>query len=104
MDSDKKGWIFAVSVPVILLVFAAVYDNDDNQTDNNDNQTLSVGLIISDISSLQNTKRTVKIRLDERVDEATLQAIAYKIKKMEQHKYHNTFINYYLPGNVAFQS
>ena len=53
--------------------------------------------IISD-DELQNIKRSVNVRLTERMTEAELTAIAYAIKGKKSKSYERTFIEYYLPG------
>lgn len=43
-------------------------------------------------------KRSLDVRLEHRVSEETLRAIALELKSQELHNYDRTFITYYLPG------
>ena len=52
--------------------------------------------IISD-TPYHHYKRTVVVRLSERISEDELKALAAKIKKMDSKQYERTFITYYLP-------
>ncbi len=52
--------------------------------------------IISDTSYHQ-FKRTVEIRISDRISKDELKELAYKIKSMDRIKYERTFIIYYLP-------
>lgn len=51
--------------------------------------------IISD-SDFQNVKRSIEVRLDEKVSEVELESIAKELKSNEQKNYERTFITYYL--------
>lgn len=53
--------------------------------------------IISDGTFL-GYKRSVDVRLNYEISEEELEAIAWRIKKMDRFKYGRTFIGYYLPG------
>lgn len=52
--------------------------------------------IISD-NSYRDVKRSIDVRLEQKVSEEALRAIAMKLKSIERVKYERTFIAYYLP-------
>lgn len=56
--------------------------------------------IISDTQT-GTIKRTVDVRLHEKVSESTLESIANEIHARSRKKYDRTFILYYLPGQAA---
>lgn len=53
---------------------------------------------IIDSSTLPGIKRSVDVRLNKKVSERTLRAIAFKLKSQDSCHYDRTFITYYLPG------
>jgi hypothetical protein len=62
---------------------------------------LPVYSIISDDEfGIGNTKREVAVRLDERVPESELTAIANEIKNIKRKSYESTNVLYYLPDMV----
>ena len=52
--------------------------------------------VISD-NIYRNAKRSIDVRLEQKVSEEALRAIAMKLKNIERVKYERTFIAYYLP-------
>lgn len=49
-------------------------------------------------STIPGIKRSLDVRLNKRVSEQTLRAIALKLKAQDSRTYERTFITYYLPG------
>jgi hypothetical protein len=60
-----------------------------------------VSYSIIDSSALPPVKRSVDVRLNKKVSEVTLKAIALKLKAQDPQQYERTFIAYYLPGMVV---
>lgn len=58
---------------------------------------LDVKYSILDSDVLPGIKRTLEIRLNKRVSEETLRALALKLKSGDSRSYERTFIGYYLP-------
>lgn len=48
--------------------------------------------------TMQNVKRSIDVRLEQRVSEAELKDIAQALKNKEKKRYKRTFISYYLTG------
>ncbi len=57
-----------------------------------------VSFSIIDSSTLRGVKRSLDVRLNKKVSERTLRAIALKLKSQDSRDYDRTFITYYLPG------
>ncbi len=57
-----------------------------------------VSYSIIDSSTLPGIKRSLDVRLNKKVSERTLRAIALKLKSQDSRDYDLTFITYYLPG------
>ncbi len=57
-----------------------------------------VSYSIIDSSALPGIKRSVDVRLNKKVSERILRAIARKLKSQDSRDYDRTFIAYYLPG------
>jgi len=57
-----------------------------------------VSFSIIDSSTLPGIKRSLDVRLNKKVSEQTLCAIALKLKAQDSRAYERTFIEYYLPG------
>jgi hypothetical protein len=57
-----------------------------------------VSFSIIDSSTLPSIKRSLDVRLNKKVSEQTLRAIALKLKAQDSRAYDRTFIAYYLPG------
>ena len=53
---------------------------------------------IIDSTAIAGIKRSLDVRLNKRVTEDTLRAIALKLKSQDSRDYDRTFITYYLPG------
>ena len=52
---------------------------------------------------LRNIKRSVEVRLEERITEAELTIIANEIKSKKRTSYERTFIEYFMPGMISGQ-
>lgn len=87
-----KKSITAISI-LVLLCIAAMTLLADQETEKDKKWTYK---IISD-THYHHYKRTVEVRLSDRISEAELTAIAKKIKSMDTSIYERTFITYYLP-------
>ncbi len=57
-----------------------------------------VSYSIIDSNTLPGIKRTLDVRLNKKVSEKTLRAIALRLKSQDPRNYERTFITYYLPG------
>jgi len=57
-----------------------------------------VSYSIIDSSVLPGIKRSLDVRLNKKVSERTLRAIALKLKSQDSRDYDRTFMTYYLPG------
>ena len=57
-----------------------------------------VSYSIIDSTAIAGIKRSLDVRLNKRVAEDTLHAIAHKLKSQDSRNYDRTFITYYLPG------
>ena len=57
-----------------------------------------VSYSIIDSTAIAGIKRNLDVRLNKRVAEDTLHAIALKLKSQDSLAYDRTFITYYLPG------
>lgn len=60
-----------------------------------------VSYSIIDSSTLRGIKRQLDVRLNKKVSERTLRAIALKLKSQDSRHYDRTFITYSLPGMVV---
>jgi hypothetical protein len=54
--------------------------------------------VISAYADRSGIKRSVDVRLNKKVSESTLRALALTLKSQDPRKYDRTFITYYLPG------
>ncbi len=59
---------------------------------------VDVSYSIIDSSMLPGIKRSLDVRLNKKVSDTTLGAIALKLKSKDSRDYERTFITYYLPG------
>jgi hypothetical protein len=57
-----------------------------------------VSYSIIDSHTLPGVKRSLNVRLNKKVSQETLQAIALELKSQDSRRYDRTFIFYYLPG------
>jgi len=62
------------------------------------NEESDVAYSIIDSYTFLDYKRSLDVRLNKKVSEATLQTIALKLKAQDSRHYERTFICYYLPG------
>lgn len=60
-----------------------------------------VNFSILKTETIPNIKRSLDVRLNKRVSEDVLRAIALKIKNQDSRAYEKTFITYYLPGMIV---
>ncbi len=58
---------------------------------------VDVSYFIIDLDILPGVKRSLNVRLNKKVSQATLRAIALKLKSQDSREYECTFINYWLP-------
>lgn len=61
-----------------------------------EDKTITYSIINTD--TFHNYKRSLDVRLNKKVSEETLRAIALKLKAQDSRNYERTFICYYLPG------
>jgi hypothetical protein len=57
-----------------------------------------VSYSVIDTNTLPGIKRSLDVRLNKKVSETTLRAIALELKSQDNRTYERTFITYYLPG------
>ena len=84
-------WVLSV----VLFIIGAVLmpDSTPEQTEQDD-----VSYSIIDSTATAGIKRSLDVRLNKRVAEDTLRAMALKLKSQDSRDYDRTFITYYLPG------
>lgn len=83
-----------IVITIIYLIFTGCADREVNPTTNSDDVTYSI--IGSD--TFLDYKRSLDVRLNRKVSEDTLSALALKLKAQDPKIYERTFICYYLPG------
>jgi hypothetical protein len=85
---------------VVVIVSLATVGCNDRQQDQTSRQPIpdDVSYSIIDSSTLPGIKRSLDVRLNKKVSERTLRAIALNLKSQDSRNYDRTFIAYYLPG------
>ena len=82
-----------LSVVLFIIGGALMPDSTPEQTEQDD-----VSYSIIDSTATAGIKRSLDVRLNKRVAEDTLRAMALKLKSQDSRDYDRTFITYYLPG------
>lgn len=80
-------------ITIVSLVTVGCGDRQQSATIPDD-----VSYSIINSSTLLGIKRSLDVRLNKKVSERTLHAIALKLKSQDSRDYERTFITYYLPG------
>ena len=93
ITTKMKIFIATLLVVIFLMYQIEPPTSTQPQTNNKDGAHYS---IISD-EYKRDIKRTVEVRLRQKVSEENLEGIAYKIKKLAKQKTDRTFIIYFLP-------
>lgn len=83
----------AIAALLILLIVVAS-DGSDERTQKPDDVSYSV----IETNTIPGIKRSLDVRMNRKVPEDVLRAIALKLKAGDSRKYQRTFISYYLPG------
>ena len=85
--------VWGLSVVLFIIGGALMLDSTPEQTEQDD-----VSYSIIDSTATAGIKRSLDVRLNKRVAEDTLRALALKLKSQDSRDYDRTFITYYLPG------
>ena len=85
--------VWFLSVVLFIIGGALMPDSTPEQTEQDD-----VSYSIIDSTATAGIKRSLDVRLNKRVAEDALRAMALKLKSQDSRDYDRTFITYYLPG------
>ena len=96
--------VWVLSVVLFIIGGALIPDSTPEQTELMPDSTPEkteqddVSYSIIDSTATAGIKRSLDVRLNKRVAEDTLRAMALKLKSQDSRDYDRTFITYYLPG------
>jgi len=97
-----RHFIWLIAIPGLITVGCEDRQQEDRQQSESSPHMASipadVSYFIIDSDILPGVKRSLDVRLNKKVSEDTLRAIALKLKSQDSREYERTFICYWLPG------